>query len=52
MRPGYSPSNMFRINYLVSLTAVSSIEVQFGNHVNGDGGVLTVCRCVLKMQRI
>lgn len=52
MRPGYSPSNMFRINYLVSLTAVSCIEVQFGNHVNGDGGVLTVCRCVLKMQRI
>lgn len=39
MRPGYSPSNMFGINYLVSLTAVSCIEAQFGNYVNGNGGV-------------
>ena len=42
MRPGYSPSNMFPINYLVSLTAVSCIEAQFGNYVNGNGEVLTI----------
>lgn len=39
MRPGYSSTNMFTINYLVSVTAVSCIKAQFGNYVDGSGGV-------------